>query len=258
MVNFLIRIGKYTNMIVNDLESHFEIIFQRAHGLLAAKIASHLKASFWPGDKLKLETLVAIADHDDGRKGWAGDFHINEKGHPKSYQEFTFDYDQAVRISHTAACKSTWVALLISKHLEELYKNVDEIKAKNFIAEQRSRQKLFLGQISMDAKEAGNYYSILKWSDELSLRICQNKLPCKDQKEYLAILPHVEDTFLTNNKGEYMHLPWVFDRHPLTIEVEYRNIPHRIYKNDDDLRSTLNQAQVKSKSVCFHKPEKQP
>ncbi|MFC4871347.1 DUF3891 family protein [Negadavirga shengliensis] len=245
-------------MIVNDLESHFEIIFQRAHGLMAANLAHHLKPSVWPRDKFWLETLVAIADHDDGRMGWSGNFHINGKGYPKSYKEFAFDSDQVVRISHTAACKSTWIALLISKHLEELYKNVDQINARKFIAEQKDRQKKFLRRLSIGEKEAENYYRILKWSDELSLTICQNALPSDGTKKLLETVMNRKRSYLSKSNGKYVLEPWVFEGPSLTVGVEYRNIPHRRYENDDDLHTALDQVPVNIKSVCLQKPEKQP
>ncbi|MDB4999689.1 MAG: hypothetical protein JWR76_766, partial [Mucilaginibacter sp.] len=52
-------------MIVNYTEQGWEIITQRAHGLLAAQVAMQWRKKDRPNRWV--ETVIAIADHDDAQ-----------------------------------------------------------------------------------------------------------------------------------------------------------------------------------------------
>ena len=52
-------------MIVNQVEQGWDIVFQRAHAILAAQIALGWKVSERPEPWTEL--VAAIADHDDGQ-----------------------------------------------------------------------------------------------------------------------------------------------------------------------------------------------
>ena len=237
-------------MIVNEDNDCFEIIFQRAHGMLAAKIAEKINPSMRPPQAYWLEILVAIADHDDGRRGWEGDFHIDEKGFPKNFTEFEFDHKQAERVINTAACKSRWVGLMISMHLVELYADLDNQEAQKLVQDQKEHQLRLLKQLAVSKEQAKSYYYLLKWSDELSLRICQKQFPEKGQRDYLERLPNGKDSFLKNSIGLSID-PWVFEEESAIFEIETRKIAKRPYKDDLDLQTELNKAEVKISSFEF-------
>lgn len=239
-------------MIVNKKDDHFEIIYQRAHGMLAAKIAEQLDPSLRPPYDYWLETLVAIADHDDGRRDWEGDFHINEQGFPKDFTEFKFDHEQAIRVVSTAECKSRWVAMLVSQHLVELYSQLPE--AKNLIVNQYALQAKLLNHLPFDEKECQSYYRLLKWSDELSLRICKNEIPSKGEKDYLEALPDSSKSFITN-LADLSVAPWIFKKDKVVLEFETRKVEKRKYEDDQDLRRTLEQAKVSISSYTFIKED---
>lgn len=239
-------------MIVNDKEEYFEIIYQRAHGMLAAKIAEQLDPSLRPPAGYWLETLVAIADHDDGRRNWEGDFHINGKGYPKDFTEFHFDYEQASRVVSTAECKSRWVAMLVSKHLVELYSQV--IEAKKLIEDQYILQAKLLNHIPFDAAECQSYYRLVKWSDELSLRLCKNEIPVKGEKADLEYLPDGSHSYLSN-LVDLSVAPWTFQKDKVVFEFETRKIEKRKYKDDHDLQKTLEKANVSISSYTFIKED---
>jgi len=235
-------------MIVNTAEDHFEIIYQRAHGMLAAKIAEQLQPTFHPPANLWLETLVAIADHDDGRRNWEGDFHINEKGHPKDFTEFKFDEEQATRVVATAECKSRWVAMLVSKHLVELYSDIPE--AMELIKNQYSLQAKIQEHLPFDEEVSQRYYRVLKWSDELSLRICKNEMPTKGEKDFLEILPDGSKSFLMQLEDKSV-APWIFEKDKVVFEIEKRKIEKRVYESDQDLQETINKAEICISSYKF-------
>jgi len=239
-------------MIVNTAQDHFEIIYQRAHGMLAAKIAEQLHSSLRPPADLWLETLVAIADHDDGRRGWEGDFHINDKGHPKDFTEFKFDEEQASRVVATAECKSRWVSMLVSKHLVELYGDLPE--ARSLVKDQYALQAKLQQHLPFDEEKSQQYYRILKWSDELSLRICKQEIPEKGEKDFLEILPDGSKSFLMHLEDKSV-FPWIFEKDKVVFTIEKRKIEKRAYKNDLDLQETLNNADISISSYKFIKED---
>ena len=239
-------------MIVITAEDHFEIIYQRAHGMLAAKIAEQIKHSFRPPANLWLETLVAIADHDDGRRNWEGDFHLNEKGYPKDFTEFNFDEEQATRVVATAECKSRWVSMLVSKHLVELYGDIPEARA--LIKDQYALQSKIQKHLPFDEEASQCYYRVLKWADELSLRICKQEIPAKGDKEFLEMLPDGSKSFLTHLE-DISVAPWIFEKDKVVFEIEKRKIEKRVYESDKDLQDTLNKAEISISSYKFIKED---
>ena len=66
-------------MIVNLTEEGWEVIYHRAHALLAAQIAGYWNT---PDDTAHLvETIAAIAHHDDLEREWQSN-HLTKAGAP--------------------------------------------------------------------------------------------------------------------------------------------------------------------------------
>jgi hypothetical protein len=237
-------------MIVLDKKDHFTIVYQRAHGMLAAKIACKVEPALRPPEKYWLETLVSIADHDDGRRDWQGSFHINEKGFPKDFTEYKFDYEQANRVVNTAECKSSWVCLMVSKHLVELYHELEDEKARELVNDEKLRQKQLREALHIGEEELEAYYRLVKWCDELSLRICKEEFPLDLPGDFLETLPTGKSSYMGYKNG-LMVYPWVFEKEKVTFEYEYRTIPKRVYTDDQDLQQTLSQAKLCISSVEF-------
>jgi len=237
-------------MIVLDKKDHFRIVYQRAHGMLAAKIAEKIEPALRPPQRLWLETLVAMADHDDGRRDWQENFHLNEANFPKDFTEFGFDYEQAVRVVNTAECKSSFVCLLVSRHLVELYHVLEDEQAKQLVEQEQERQKRLLGDLHLGKEEMESYYRLLKWCDELSLRICKEEYPDNDTGDFLEKLPTGKPSYLAYKDGLLVY-PWIFEKERVSFDYEYRKIPKRSYADDQDLRQALQEAKVCISSVEF-------
>nr|WP_281261363.1 DUF3891 family protein [Chamaesiphon polymorphus] len=69
-------------MIVNLTDNGWEIIYHRAHALLAAQIAGYWQT---PDDTTRLvDTIAAIAHHDDLEREWEGN-HLTKAGAPLDF-----------------------------------------------------------------------------------------------------------------------------------------------------------------------------
>ena len=105
-------------MIVNLIETGWEIIYHRAHALLAAQLAGQWKKEESP---LRLyETVAAISHHDDLEKEWEGN-HLTSAGAPLDFTlEKDFQLPKMRDFTQNARYRGRWVALLISMHMSFL------------------------------------------------------------------------------------------------------------------------------------------
>src|SRR4051794_8176184 len=106
-------------MIVTYRQNGWEVITQRAHGILAAQIGFNWKVRQRP-DRW-CETLLAIAEHDDAEMELSGEQLITESGGPLDYSMKTFDLEHCERVAAFSITKSRYIALLTSMHMEFLY-----------------------------------------------------------------------------------------------------------------------------------------
>src|ERR1700712_2416275 len=124
-------------MIVVYRDKGWEIFTQRAHGILAAHIAMNWKVSRRP-DRW-LETLLAVAEHDDAENELDGEELLTPTGGPLNFSMKTFNLDHCRRLTMMSAAKSRYIALLTSLHMEFLYRkdaHTDK-QAYHFLEEQK-------------------------------------------------------------------------------------------------------------------------
>lgn len=209
-------------MIVNTHQQGWEIIHQRAHGLLAVKIASHWRTDQRP--ERWIETLLAIAEHDDGQEDWQGANHLNPSGAPLDFSLKPFNMVQLTRITELSQHKGRWIAMLISMHMSFLYeeKRGDAKEIDTFLDLQQYNQQKWRKELKISVREANQAYALMQWCDRFSLILCRNELPegertleiskGPDGKRY-KVKQLADQTVIIN--------PWPFqeDRFELSVEV---------------------------------------
>ena len=156
-------------MIVNNTNKGWEIIFQRAHGLLAAEIAQYWQVGERP--KKWMETLAAICEHDDSQQTWHDTHHLTEHGTPQDFTLQPPDFTQAKRVTEAAKLKSSWVALLISKHISRLYGECSGINEtwKAFLDEQARFRDEMLKISNINSEVLDKAYKLMYWCDRAAL-----------------------------------------------------------------------------------------
>ena len=85
---------------------------QRAHGTLAAKLAAEWKIMNRP--ERWLETLMAVAEHDDAETEMDGETLITPDGGPLNYSMKKFDAAHCSKLPGLSIIKSSYTALLTS------------------------------------------------------------------------------------------------------------------------------------------------
>lgn len=160
-------------MIVNYTEKGWQIVTQRAHGILAAQLAAQWKVSERP-DRW-VETLLAIAEHDDAEVELGGENLLTGTGGPLNFDMKEFDLEHCEKLSMLTITKNKYIALLTSLHMEFLYHEDAEtnIKAKTFLKEQAVFRKRWTQELNLTEKKVLRIYDLVEWCDACSLLLCE-------------------------------------------------------------------------------------
>lgn len=243
-------------MIANLVENGWEIIYHRAHALLAAQIAGHWRKSDSP-ERL-YETIAAISHHDDLEREWEGD-HLTEAGAPL---DFTLQTPQDAALDKlkeqitSARYRGRWVTLLTSKHLCFLNQGQqgqsqewDEFLNTQVLLQEQYRQELGISQ-----DEAERAYQFMRWCDRLSLILAQRKIP--EAGRALEITSGIENQRYDVRElqdGKLTVKPWPFEEKAFTVNVEACHLAELKYESNEALVAALQQAPIQILEWTFVK-----
>lgn len=241
-------------MIVNATDQGWHIIFQRAHALLAGKIAVHWKNK--PSPERWTETLAAIIDHDDGQKDWRERTHLTEAGAPMDFTILELDLEQAKKVVDHARYRSRWIALLTSMHSSALYEKMrDRSKAINtFLDEQRAYQTKLKHSLKIKKEDAEQAYRLMFLCDACSLVLCKDEVPAGGRKLEMGTCPDGKSCFIFAKKESLLSVaPWPFETDHFQVSTEIFQLNQLAYKNDQAFYEALDKAEVKVKNWYFEK-----
>lgn len=235
-------------MIVNKLDHGWEIIFQRHHALLAAQLFSRLQLSFIPQSVDQATMMTAIAEHDDGQRDWQEGKFVNEYGEPMDFTQYDYDLMHAMKAVTEASYKSLYIKLIVSRHVTELYSHApnasDELK--NYLSEQKGQQKDLLSLLKLSHNEFDRHYQLLRWCDELSLALCQNRSTYE--------LPFLEINGskyqLSKANTHNMH-PWPFRETQLAIPLETYRLSKNTFADNEELFRCLKQTPLTVREIII-------
>lgn len=230
-------------MIVNLQADGWEIIYHRAHALLAAQIAGawHLEDA----SPSVVDTIAAIAHHDDLEKEWEED-QLTPAGAPMDFTlERQTPIEKLSKHLENSLYRGRWVALLTSMHQCFLNQGSQDQSSdiKQFLKEQQDLQTKWRKELGVNKKQAESAYQFMKWCDRLSLILCQRKIP--DNQRELEInqgadgktyyISQSEDGYLTVN-------PWCFAQDKLTFKVEASYLSQIQFADNQSLTAALKSA----------------
>lgn len=242
-------------MIVNTTKEGWEVIFQRAHELLAMQLGwqwdEEHHPSYW------LETLTAIGDHDNQQDEWKGKNHLTKAGAPIDFSQKEFSLQQAYNVVEVAQYKSRYVALLISMHISYLYnhlrgesKEIDEL-----LELQQQHQQEWRKSLKINKKEADAAYRLLHWCDRCSLILCRRQLPEDERRLEVFKGPDNElyHIWQRQKDGSVGIAPWPFAKSSFEVWVEARTVSQLTFKNDEELSACLKATKVEERRWLFKK-----
>ncbi len=241
-------------MIANQHELGWEIIYHRAHALLAAELAGHWNAKDRP--IRWLETIAAISHHDDLEKEWEGN-HLNEAGGPLDFTlEKKTDVNKLRSHTENARYRGRWVAMLISMHMSFLNEanRGNSAELDSFLDEQLENQKQWRKELNITKDDAAEAYAFLLWCERLSLILCHKQLP--DGERALEITSYLNNTrydVVQRSDGSVTVKPWAFQEQEFTVRVEACYLDQMQFSSNDELTEALKIAPIKTLEWKFVK-----
>lgn len=240
-------------MIVNLMENGWEVIYHRAHALLAAQLAGQWRKSDSP-ERL-YETIAAISHHDDLEREWEGN-QLTEAGAP---MDFTLDTDSSVdRFKEqvtSAHYRGRWVTLLTSKHicfLTQTQKGIPEWD--EFLNAQMELQEQYRKQLGINKTDVERAYQFMRWCDRLSLILVQRQLP--DMGRALEITSGIDGQrydVRELEEGQVTVEPWPFEAKQFIVNVEACHLSELKYESNEALIAALQQAPIEALEWTFVK-----
>ncbi|MCU0551815.1 MAG: DUF3891 family protein [Leptolyngbya sp. Prado105] len=243
-------------MIVNPTQNGWQIIYHRAHALLAAQIAGQWRRSDAP--PRLYETVAAISHHDDLEREWEEN-NLNKAGAPKDFTQDTdqeTDYHSLRRHLEGALYRGRWVALLTSMHLLRLNaaKRGTSPEADAFLDEQIENQKRWRTNLEISEADAIAAYDFLQWCDRCSLILCQQKLPADERWLEISQAHDAQRYDIKQlENGLVTVTPWCFQDAQFTVNVEAVMLSEVKFKDNDDLTAALQSAPRKVLEWTFVK-----
>ncbi|KAB8318815.1 DUF3891 family protein [Tolypothrix campylonemoides VB511288] len=238
-------------MIANLHEKGWEVIYHRAHALLAAQIAGH-----WHPEKRPLrwlETIAAISHHDDLEKEWEGN-HLTEAGAPL---DFTLakgtDVNKLWQLTQNARYRGRWVAMLISMHMSFLNegKRGESPELDSFLDKQLQNQEQWRKELNITKDEAAQAYEFFQWCDRLSLILCNHVLPVGERALEIATLPDGNRYDVIEYADGVTVKPWPFLEDKFTVNVEATYLQQLKFESNEELTQALQTAPIKTLEWTF-------
>lgn len=244
-------------MIVHPTPTGWQIIYQRAHALLAGQIALQWRADQRP--TRWLETLAAIIQHDDAGREWEGKDLLTPAGAPRDFTMNSAGVDKPAGAVRHARYQGRYVALLQSMHVTALYSaSTDDAAMRAFLDEQRAAQAAWRKALGLTKAEAEACYRLLYLCDAFSLVLCQRQLPTDgrhieigrgpDGETYAARrLPQTGASDPSAEAGDCVDLtvePWPFVPDAFEIGIEATTVDGLTFESDEALVEAMRNGQI--------------
>lgn len=229
-------------MIVTYGDEGWRVVTQRAHGMLAAQLAMQWKVKDRPARWV--ETLLAIAEHDDAEVELDGENLLTEQGGPLNFNMKVFDLAHCEKLAALSITKSRYIALLTSMHMNFLYKH--EAAAASFLKEQKKIREMWRKELGMKTKECESIYSLMEWCDACSLLLSQDQLQPEHRSIEISTGPDNNKFNLAKIDEERLAIsPWPFEVPSLKVNFETRIIEQLQFKSSAEFRKAFYKAPVK-------------
>lgn len=226
-------------MIVNYQENGWKIISQRAHGLLAGQICFNWKEKL--RSEIWIETIVATIEHDDVFNEFAPDESLlNSNGGPLNFKMRKFEEKKCEELLQMAISKSTYIALLTSRHIQFLHEESEDKMARNYCRNLKKQDKKWIRIAGCTENEISTAYAILQWCDALSLLICQDLIQPENRKIEISSGPENASYMLYTSGDNLLTVdPWPFEPESFEIHYESKTIPQLEFKSENEFRDLL-------------------
>ncbi len=232
-------------MIVTYKEDGWQVVTQRAHGILAAQLGAQWKIKNRPSRWT--DTLLAIAEHDDAEVELDGENLLTPTGGPLNFDMKVFDLAHCEKLSMLTQTKNRYIALLTSLHMEFLYRKdaANYATAKIFLKRQATLREKWRKALHLTEAETLRIYDLMEWCDACSLLLCQCRLQPENRELEISTGPDKKIYHLVQSSdGTISVEPWPFETKCFDICFEYRIIKQLQFASSADFRKAFLKAPV--------------
>lgn len=232
-------------MICNRTEKGWEVIYQRAHALLAVQLIQHWqeaeRPARWAG------TLGAVLEHDNGWQEWEPGDRLTPVNTPRDFTETPVAdlVAQSERAITRAWHQSVWEGLLVSRHVEHLYEDLrrDEPAIDALLSEQTQQRQRWRRQLGIKKPEVDGAYALLLLGDTFSLVLCQHKIPFDGRALEVGTGPDgTRYSLVQREEGVLVVSPWPYTVPRFEVEVDTYALDRLTFADEDALAEALREA----------------
>lgn len=244
-------------MIVNMHEEGWEIIYHRAHALLAAELGAR-----WRERPVRyIETIAAIAQHDDIEREWEGN-ELTDAGAPL---DFTLSKESPGlslikyrKLLEGAFYRSRWVGYLTSKHIQWLTNGMRGASGEwnYFLDEIEKLQNRVLSDLAITPVEGQRAYDFMHWCDRLSLILTRREIPEAGRALEIISIGDTRYELRSTPEDGVTVTPWCFKEPSFEITTEAAYLSQLHYSSNEELRQALRSAPIRELRWRFHEYSK--
>ncbi|QDU89557.1 hypothetical protein Pla175_29490 [Pirellulimonas nuda] len=245
-------------MIVTSVESGWEVVFQRSHGLLAGQLATNFRLDFRP--HFWTQTLETILSHDDNKQPFDARHYVTDLGAPRDFTLVSMASPDRVAEAERRIIdnhrKHRWCGLLMSMHVQHLYGAAEGISAemKALLKAEAARRRRVLRQLNRKAQQLEDAYQLLRWCDRCSLILARNRIPDMGRRiEVTHDLGRQRYDLWRREDDTVCVEPWPFAPDAFDVELELRRATTLAFKNDADLLQHLDGAEIEARTWTFRR-----
>lgn len=236
-------------MICQRLEQGWEVITQRNHALLSAEMLADWRAESRPQPWSQL--LNACAQHDHGWMEEHLDPLLDDGGSPLDFLSLPFEVtlEIAWRNLRNAEAQSRWCAILVSRHIEYLFRGKDDRQAQDALTELVSQREAWMADLDLHPSRVEELYELLCWADTFSLLLC---CPPSDFTRSLELKAQGVTYKAKRERDESCTLaPWPYRREALEFTYETRFLSQDRFPDLEEFRRALRAAPVTQRAIIL-------
>lgn len=219
---------------------------QPAHALLAAQFAAAWGNERVPQPPRRVETLIAVSQHDAGWVTWEQAPTVTPEGEPRDFMHMPIAEHLANwrrGIAH-ARHQGPWIGLLVGCHATSLYAaRADEPEIAAFLAEQKPLMTEWQAAAEASDAEIEEAYALLRFCDWLSLVLCLDRHREQGTPVDLGAGPGGIAFALHWRAVDRAAIdPWPFEPAHLDVEVESWRLDRKRFDDAAEYQTLLAQA----------------
>lgn len=243
-------------MICNEIDGGWEIIFQRAHALLAADLLAPLREDLRPAPWPRV--LQATAQHDHGWQEWEPGGRLAEDGTPRHFTAAALD-DVAAQSHSAVQCawhQNRWIALLVARHLDHLHahRRGQSEALDAFLDEEAQWRRTWRAALGVSREEEDRAYAPLRWADAFSLALCCRQLGGGSADLSPGPTGEESSRAARAKEGAVTVRPWPYAQARVTVTVDAYRLARRAFESHDALIAALAEAEVVPRAWTLRAP----